>query len=161
MDNEENKISENKEEEKKEENYNINNILEEQNPVIDINSQEPIADNTLVNNILKDVDTSQTILLNKKENDTTISEINQKTGIQRDKMVENILKNVDTNENQSTEIFKLSNQLKEKESLILQLKKKLNKYYREDYNSTKELIICEPDHVNIEMNNELCETREK
>ena len=94
--NEENKISENKEEEKKEENFDINLLLEEQNPVIDINSQDPIVDNTLVNNILKDVDTSQTILLNKKGNDTTISEINKKTGIQRDKMGENILKNIDT-----------------------------------------------------------------
>ena len=73
---------------------------------------------------------------------------------------EYIAKNKEKLDNQSTEIFTLSNQLKEKESLILQLKKELNKYYREDYNSTKELIICEPDHVNIEMNNELCETRE-
>jgi len=63
-------------------------------------------------------------------------------------------------DNIKTEIFTLSNQLKEKENIIFQLKKELTKYYREDYNSTKELIICEPDQVNLEMNNELCETRE-
>ena len=86
--------------------------------------------------------------------------LEKKLYIIQQQLDEYIIKNQETNENQSTEIFKLSNQLKEKESLILQLKKELNKYYREDYNSTKELIICEPDHVNIEMNNELCETRE-
>ena len=86
--------------------------------------------------------------------------LEKKLYIIQQQLDEYIIKNQETNESQSIEIFKLSNQLKEKESLILQLKKELNKYYREDYNSTKELIICEPDHVNIEMNNELCETRE-
>ena len=86
--------------------------------------------------------------------------LEKKLYIIQQQLDEYIIKNQETNESQSTEIFKLSNQLKEKESLILQLKKELNKYYREDYNSTKELIICEPDYVNIEMNNELCETRE-
>ena len=61
---------------------------------------------------------------------------------------------------ESTETFIMDNQLKEKDSLILQLKKELDKYYREDFNSTKELIICEPDKEKVEMNNELVETRE-
>ena len=52
------------------------------------------------------------------------------------------------------------NTLKEKESIILQLKKELDKYYREDFNSTKELIICAPDKTKIVLNNELIETRE-
>ena len=88
------------------------------------------------------------------------TELEKKIYKTQQQLDEYIAKNKETLDNQSTEIFTLSNQLKEKESLILQLKKELNKYYREDYNSTKELIICEPDHVNIEMNNELCETRE-
>ena len=110
------------------------------------------------------------LLLLKEENERLSKNISklyeEKTNLEKklyitqQQLDEYIIKNQETNESQSIEIFKLSNQLKEKESLILQLKKELNKYYREDYNSTKELIICEPDHVNIEMNNELCETRE-
>ena len=56
--------------------------------------------------------------------------------------------------------FKYENIIKEKDNIILQLKKELNKYYKDDYNSTKEIIVCEPDKVNLEMNNELVETRE-
>ena len=105
-DRKENKKDENnKENEEKriEENYNINDInslLEEsenQNQIIDINSQDQIPDNTLINNILKEVDTTQTILMkNNKNNDTTINNITEKTGIQKDKIVDNILKDIDT-----------------------------------------------------------------
>lgn len=73
---------------------------------------------------------------------------------------EALMKNQEYVDNQNTERFLLENKLKEKDNLIFQLKKEINKYYKEDFNSTKELIICDPDKVNIEMNNELCETRE-
>ena len=73
---------------------------------------------------------------------------------------EALMKNQELLDNQNTEIFLIENKIKEKDNLIFQLKKEINKYYKEDFNSTKELIICDPDKVNIEMNNELCETRE-
>lgn len=60
----------------------------------------------------------------------------------------------------SSEIFLKENLLIEKENLIKQLKKELEKYYKEDFNSTKELLVCDPDKTNLEMNNELCEARE-
>lgn len=56
-------------------------------------------------------------------------------------------------------VFQLENQAFEKNNLIQQLKKELYKYYKEDFNSTKEIIICDPDKINLEMNNELCEAR--
>lgn len=56
-------------------------------------------------------------------------------------------------------VFQLENQLVEKANQIMQLKKELYKYYKEDFNSTKEIIICDPDKINLEMNNELYETR--
>ena len=61
---------------------------------------------------------------------------------------------------EKTNFFKFKNIIKEKESIIKQLKKELNKYYRDDCNSTKEIIIGEPDKIILEMNNELIETRE-
>ena len=36
----------------------------------------------------------------------------------------------------------------------------MEKYYRGDYISTKELLIGDPDTINTEINNELCESRE-
>ena len=60
---------------------------------------------------------------------------------------------------QSTEIFKLHNKLKEKDNIIKNLNKELNKYSR-DEDIIKEIIIIEPDKNNIEINNELVETRE-
>lgn len=71
-----------------------------------------------------------------------------------------IMKLQELQDRESSEIFINDNRLKEKESLIMQLKKELDKYYREDFNSTKELIICDPEKTNIEMYNELLETRE-
>ena len=73
---------------------------------------------------------------------------------------EALMKNQEFLDYQNTEKFLMENKIKEKDNLIFQLKKEINKYYKEDFNSTKELIICDPDKVNIEMNNELCETRE-
>ena len=73
---------------------------------------------------------------------------------------EALMKNQEFLDYQNTERFLMENKIKEKDNLIFQLKKEINKYYKEDFNSTKELIICDPDKVNIEMNNELCETRE-
>ena len=70
------------------------------------------------------------------------------------------MRNQELEDKVNTDVFLNDNTLKEKESIILQLKKELDKYYREDFNSTKELIICEPDKTKIEMNNELIETRE-
>ena len=61
---------------------------------------------------------------------------------------------------EKTNSFKYTNIIKEKESIIKQLKRELNKYYRDDCNSTKEIIIGEPDKIILEMNNELIETRE-
>ena len=52
------------------------------------------------------------------------------------------------------------NKLIEKENIIIHLKKELEKYYRGDYISTKELLIGDPDTLNTEINNELCESRE-
>ena len=71
-----------------------------------------------------------------------------------------LMRNQELEDKVNTDVFLNDNTLKEKESIILQLKKELNKYYREDFNSTKELIICDPDKTKIEMNNELIETRE-
>lgn len=71
-----------------------------------------------------------------------------------------LIRNQDLQDREASETFLNDNRLQEKESIILQLKKELDKYYREDFNSTKELIICEPDKTNVEMYNELLETRE-
>ena len=71
-----------------------------------------------------------------------------------------LMRNQELEDKVNTDVFLNDNTLKEKESIILQLKKELDKYYREDFNSTKELIICDPDKTKIEMNNELIETRE-
>ena len=60
---------------------------------------------------------------------------------------------------QSTEIFKLKNKLIEKDNIIKNLNKELNKYSR-DEDIIKEIIIIEPDKNNIEINNELVETRQ-
>ena len=70
------------------------------------------------------------------------------------------MRNQELEDKVNTDVFLNDNTLKEKESIILQLKKELDKYYREDFNSIKELIICDPDKTKIEMNNELIETRE-
>ncbi len=88
------------------------------------------------------------------------TELEKKIYKTQQQLDEYISKNKETLDKQSTEIFTLSNQLKEKESLILQLKKELNKYYKDDFSNAKEIIICEPDKVNLEINNELVETRE-
>ena len=71
-----------------------------------------------------------------------------------------LMRNQELEDKVNTDVFLNDNTLKEKESIILQLKKELDKYYREDFNSTKELIICDPDKTKIEMNNKLIETRE-
>lgn len=71
-----------------------------------------------------------------------------------------LIRNQELQDREASETFLNDNRLQEKESVILQLKKELDKYYREDFNSTKELIICEPDKTNVEMYNELLETRE-
>lgn len=57
-------------------------------------------------------------------------------------------------------LFVEQNKLIEKENIIIHLKKELEKYYRGDYISTKELLIGDPDTLNTEINNELCESRE-
>ena len=71
-----------------------------------------------------------------------------------------LIRNQELQDREASETFLNDNRLQEKESVILHLKKELDKYYREDFNSTKELIICEPDKTNVEMYNELLETRE-
>jgi hypothetical protein len=70
-----------------------------------------------------------------------------------------IVQRQDKEDNEQINLFKFDNLLKEKDSIILQLKKELTKFYKDD-NSTKEIIICEPDKINLEINNELKETRE-
>ena len=60
---------------------------------------------------------------------------------------------------QSTEIFKLKNKLIEKDNIIKNLNKELNKYSR-DEDIIKEIIIIDPDKNNVEINNELVETRQ-
>ena len=70
-----------------------------------------------------------------------------------------IVQRQDKEDNEQINLFKFDNLLKEKDSIILQLKKELTKFYKDD-NSTKEIIICEPDKINVELNNELVETRE-
>ena len=72
---------------------------------------------------------------------------------------ETVNKRQEIEDNEQINLFKFDNLLKEKDSIILQLKKELTKFYKDD-NSTKEIIICEPDKINVELNNELVETRE-
>ena len=100
--------------------------------------------------------------LNKKNSELYKNkiELEKKIYIIQQQLDESLMKNQELLDNQNTEIFLIENKIKEKDNLIFQLKKEINKYYKEDFNSTKELIICDPDKVNIEMNNELCETRE-
>ena len=100
--------------------------------------------------------------LNKKNSELYKNkiELEKKLYIIQQQLDESLMKNQELLDNQNTEIFLIENKIKEKDNLIFQLKKEINKYYKEDFNSTKELIICDPDKVNIEMNNELCETRE-
>ena len=59
----------------------------------------------------------------------------------------------------STEIFKLNNKIKEKENIIKHLNKELTNIIK-DNEITKEIIIIEPNINNLEINNELVETRE-
>ena len=59
----------------------------------------------------------------------------------------------------STEIFKLNNKIKEKENIIKHLNKELTNIIK-DNEITKEIIIIEPNVNNLEINNELVETRE-
>ena len=73
---------------------------------------------------------------------------------------DSIVKRQEIENNEKTSSFKYDNLLKEKENIIYQLKKELNKYYKDDFSNAKEIIICEPDKVNLEINNELVETRE-
>ena len=100
--------------------------------------------------------------LNKKNSDLYKNkiELEKKLYSIQQQLDEALMKNQEFYDNQNTERFLMENKIKEKDNLIFQLKKEINKYYKEDFNSTKELIICDPDKVNIEMNNELCETRE-
>ena len=100
--------------------------------------------------------------LNKKNSELYKNkvELEKKLYVIQQQLDESLMKNQELLDNQNTEIFLIENKIKEKDNLIFQLKKEINKYYKEDFNSTKELIICDPDKVNIEMNNELCETRE-
>ena len=60
---------------------------------------------------------------------------------------------------QSTEIFKLHNKLKEKDNIIKNLNKELDKFSR-DEDIIKEIIVIKPDKNNVEINNELVETRQ-
>ena len=68
---------------------------------------------------------------------------------------EDLLKELDD------KIFILENKNIEQENQIKQYKDQINKYYKDDLNSNKEIYICtSPDQFNIEMNNELYETRQ-
>ncbi len=70
------------------------------------------------------------------------------------------IKNYDEQIKESNnKIFILSNKLIEKDNIIKNLNKELNKYSR-DEDIIKEIIIIEPDKNNIEINNELVETRQ-
>ena len=60
---------------------------------------------------------------------------------------------------QSTEIFKLKNKLIEKDNIIKNLNKELDKFSR-DEDIIKEIIVIKPDKNNVEINNELVETRQ-
>jgi hypothetical protein len=68
---------------------------------------------------------------------------------------EDLLKELDD------KIFILENKNIEQENQIKLYKDQINKYYKDDLNSNKEIYICtSPDQFNIEMNNELYETRQ-
>jgi hypothetical protein len=57
-------------------------------------------------------------------------------------------------------IFIFENKLLEKDHMIQHLKNELDKYYRNDDSSPKEIIIGDPDKVNLELYNELNYSRE-
>lgn len=85
--------------------------------------------------------------LNKKNSELYKNkiELEKKIYIIQQQLDESLMKNQELLDNQNTEIFLIENKIKEKDNLIFQLKKEINKYYKEDFNSTKELIICDPD----------------
>ena len=59
----------------------------------------------------------------------------------------------------NNQIFVLSNQLMEKDNQIINYKNEIIKLFKDDYNTI--VYICPtPNKFNVEMNNELCETRQ-
>ena len=99
---------------------------------------------------------SQLLSESKKENNT----LQKKNYKLQDELNEKIQYYKGIIEENNKKSFIDQNKIIEKESIIQQLKKELEKYYRGDYISTKELLIGDPDTINTEINNELCESRE-
>ena len=140
--------------------------LEDAKTTLEINKQ------ILYKNInLQSKDKEQNIFNNLKEENERLSkkcdslyqdkiEMEKKLYKCQKELEESVNRTQEIEDNEQISCFKYQNIIKEKENIILQLKKELNKYYKDDYNSTKEIIICEPDKINLEMNNELIETRE-
>ncbi len=57
-------------------------------------------------------------------------------------------------------IFFLENKLIDKENLISNMKKEIEKYFYESNIDFREIYIAEPDRYNLEMYNELCLSKE-
>ena len=148
------------------ENQLLKNELNDAKTTLEINKE------ILYKNLNEQINEQSQIILNKlkDENDRLTKKLNE---LYQDKIIlekklyntqqelESIIVQRQEKEDfEKTNFFKFKNIIKEKESIIKQLKKELNKYYRDDCNSTKEIIIGEPDKIILEMNNELIETRE-
>ncbi len=57
-------------------------------------------------------------------------------------------------------MFIFENKILEKENLVQHLKNELNKYYRNDDTSPKEIFLGDPERLNVELYNELNCSRE-
>ena len=148
------------------ENKLLKSELEDAKTTLEINKE------ILYKNLNEQINEQSQIILNKlkDENDRLTKKLNElyQDKIILEKKLYNTQQELDSiivqrqekEDFEKTNFFKFKNIIKEKESIIKQLKKELNKYYRDDCNSTKEIIIGEPDKIILEMNNELIETRE-
>ena len=148
------------------ENQLLRNELNDAKTTLGINKE------ILYKNLHEQINEKNQIILNKlkEENDRLSKKLDQlyqdkfileKKLFNTQKELENIIVQRQENDDfEQTNAFKYQNIIQEKESIIKQLKRELNKYYKDDYNSTKEIIIGQPDKIILEMNNELIETRE-
>ncbi len=148
------------------ENQLLRNELNDAKTTLGINKE------LLYKNLNEQINEKNQIILNKlkEENDRLSKKLDElyqdkfileKKLFNTQKELENIIVERQENDDfEKTNVFKYQNIIQEKESIIKQLKRELNKYYKDDCNSTKEIIIGQPDKIILEMNNELIETRE-
>ena len=148
------------------ENQLLRNELNDAKTTLGINKE------ILYKNLNEQINEKNQIILNKlkEENDRLSKKLDElyqdkfileKKLFNTQKELENIIVERQENDDfEKTNVFKYQNIIQEKESIIKQLKRELNKYYKDDCNSTKEIIIGQPDKIILEMNNELIETRE-